>query len=127
MKRRNFLQLLGALAGVPFLPRTAAKPAAAVTGQNSVVGRRIIPVGAVQPYAGQIVPDGWLPCDGRAMSRLEHKPLFSVLGTIYGEGDGTRTFNVPDMIPRYPYGIKDPGHQHGREIFAQQYIIKAKA
>src|SRR5687767_4384487 len=41
------------------------------------------------------VPDGCLPCDGRAVERLTHAELFQVIGTTYGAGDGKTTFNVP--------------------------------
>jgi microcystin-dependent protein len=61
-------------------------------------------VGTVVPYAGSSVPTGWLLCDGTAVSRSTYSTLFSVLGTTYGAGNGTTTFNVPDLRQRFPLG-----------------------
>ena len=55
------------------------------------------PSGCVLPFAGKVVPNGWLLCDGSAVSRTEYKELFAVIGTDYGEGDGSTTFNVPNL------------------------------
>ncbi len=46
------------------------------------------------------VPDGWLPCDGSAVSRTTYAALFALLGTVYGSGNGTTTFNLPDLRGR---------------------------
>lgn len=54
------------------------------------------PVGAVTPYAGSTPPDGWLLCDGSEISRTNYARLFSVIGTTYGAGDGSSTFNLPN-------------------------------
>jgi len=53
--------------------------------------------GLVFPYAGGGVPAGFLLCDGSAVSRTTYARLFSVIGTTYGAGDGSTTFNVPDL------------------------------
>lgn len=58
------------------------------------------PVGTVFDFAGIDIPDGFLPCDGRALLRSEYAELFKVIGTIYGEGDGETTFNIPDTIEK---------------------------
>ena len=63
-----------------------------------------IPTGTVVPYAGTTAPSGWLFCDGAAVSRTGNSALFTVLGTTYGAGDGSTTFNVPDMGGRVPAG-----------------------
>jgi microcystin-dependent protein len=53
-------------------------------------------VGQIRAYAGEIIPDGWLPCDRRMLRRHVHPELFRVLGTKYGDGDGSNTaFNLP--------------------------------
>lgn len=62
------------------------------------------PTGAVVPYAGTTPPAGWIICDGRAVSRTTYAALFSVLGTTFGAGDGTTTFNVPNLSGRVPVG-----------------------
>lgn len=55
-----------------------------------------IPIGAMMAYASDIIPPGWLLCDGAAVSRTEYPTLFDRVGTNYGAGDGSTTFNVPD-------------------------------
>lgn len=62
------------------------------------------PTGAVVSYAGNAAPEGWLICDGRAVSRVTYAALFAVLGTRYGSGDGATTFTLPDLRGRMPVG-----------------------
>lgn len=64
----------------------------------------VLPVGMVSPYAGTAAPSGWLICDGTAVSRDTYANLFTVIGTTYGSGNGTSTFNVPDLRQRFPLG-----------------------
>ena len=64
-----------------------------------------IPVGAQLPFAGTTVPSGYLLCDGRAVSRTTYKDLFEVIGTTYGAGDGSTTFNLPDKRGRVSVGF----------------------
>jgi len=52
--------------------------------------------GMVSPYAGSVAPAGWLICDGSAISRTTYSALFAVIGTTYGAGDGSTTFNIPN-------------------------------
>lgn len=56
-----------------------------------------IPVGTVCDFAGPNPPVGWLLCYGQAVSRSTYSVLFSVLGTVYGAGNGSTTFNLPDL------------------------------
>lgn len=75
--------------------------------------------GAVQMYAGQITqsvsggvvtttaPTGWLLCDGSAVSRTMYDRLFRVIDTTYGAGDGSTTFNLPDMRGTFPLGVSN--------------------
>lgn len=62
------------------------------------------PPGVVLGYGGAAAPDGWLLCDGAAVSRSTYAALFAVLGTTYGPGDGSTTFNVPDLRGRTAVG-----------------------
>lgn len=62
------------------------------------------PPGAVTAYAGASAPDGWLMCDGSAVSRATYADLFAVSGVLYGSGDGSTTFNLPDLRQRFPLG-----------------------
>lgn len=55
-------------------------------------------------YAGAAAPSGWLLCDGSAVSRTTYSTLFAVVGTTYGVGDGSTTFNIPDLQGRFPMG-----------------------
>ncbi len=66
-----------------------------------------MPPGSVMPYAGAAAPDGWLMCDGSAVSRETYAALFAIIGITYGAGDGAATFNLPDMRARFPYGKND--------------------
>lgn len=62
------------------------------------------PVGTVVTYAGASAPDGWLACNGAAVSRTTYAALYAVLGTTYGVGDGSTTFNVPNLVDRTVVG-----------------------
>ena len=62
------------------------------------------PVGTVHAFAGVYAPNGWLLCNGQAVSRSQFSRLFSVISTRYGGGDGWSTFNVPDMRDRFIEG-----------------------
>lgn len=55
------------------------------------------PAGAVMHYAMQTAPDGWLVCNGAAVSRLTYPALFAAIGITYGAGDGATTFKLPDL------------------------------
>jgi microcystin-dependent protein len=63
------------------------------------------PVGCIQIYAGSTAPTGWLICDGSAVSRTTYANLFAVIGTTYGSGDGSTTFNVPNLKGTVPVGL----------------------
>lgn len=56
-------------------------------------------------YAGSTAPSGWVLCDGSAISRTDYAPLFAIIGTTFGVGDGSTTFNVPDMRGATPVGV----------------------
>lgn len=56
-----------------------------------------VPAGTVVAFAGQAAPSGYLLCNGAELSRTAYASLFSVIGTIYGNGDGSTTFSLPDL------------------------------
>ena len=62
------------------------------------------PAGIVMPFAGSTAPQGYLFCDGSAVDRTTYATLFAVIGTTYGAGDGSTTFNVPDISGRVVIG-----------------------
>ena len=68
--------------------------------------RSAMPVGTVVPFAGSSSPDSsWLVCDGSAVSRTTYSALFALIGTTYGAGDGSSTFNTPNLGGRVPVGL----------------------
>jgi microcystin-dependent protein len=67
--------------------------------------QQVIPAGSIQMYAGSTEPDGWMLCDGTAVSRTVFANLFSAIGVTYGGGNGSTTFNLPDMRSRMPVGV----------------------
>lgn len=68
-----------------------------------------VPVGAMVPYGGTTPPSGWLLCYGQAVSRTTYAALFAALGTAYGAGDGSTTFNLPDKRGRISVGLDNMG------------------
>jgi len=67
----------------------------------------LVPAGVTLPYAGNTVPGGYLFCDGSAISRTDYSELFEVIGTSFGVGDGSTTFNLPDTDDRCIVGSGD--------------------
>lgn len=79
------------------------------------------PVGMIAPFGGTTAPTGWLLCNGAAVSRTNYADLFAVIGTKYGAGDGSTTFNLPAAesgAALYPVGAADG-------LAKSSYIIKA--
>lgn len=73
------------------------------------VEKRVEPAGVIKAYGGATAPRGHLICDGAAVSRTTYADLFAAIGTTYGAGDGTTTFNVPNLKGRFPLGKSDAG------------------
>lgn len=61
-------------------------------------------VGSVIPFSGSTIPNGYLLCDGSAVSRTTYADLFAVVGTTYGAGDESTTFNLPNLSGKVPMG-----------------------
>ena len=99
-----------------------------------------VPAGTLIWYASNRIPSGWLPCDGSEVKRKQYPFLFTAIGTSFGSGNGTTTFNLPDLSNNFIRGwgpvndfdplrvfgsyqedllfshnhpISDPGHNHG--------------
>ena len=68
-------------------------------------GGDTLPIGAMLPYGSTTPPENWLICDGSEVSRTTYAELFNVIGTSYGSGDGTTTFNLPDKRGRVSVGF----------------------
>ena len=87
------------------------------------LNRTTVPVGSIQALA--YVPGapiaGWLYCNGDAVSRTTYADLFAAIGTTYGVGDGSTTFNLPDLRGVFLRGLDDgKGYDSGRAIGTYQ-------
>ena len=80
------------------IARAAAAATVTVNPQITVIAKP--PAGALMPFAGAAAPAGYLACDGSAVSRTTYAALYAAIGTTYGAGDGSTTFNVPDLERR---------------------------
>jgi microcystin-dependent protein len=60
------------------------------------------PVGSIKPWPTPTTPPGWMPCDGWEIDRTQYTDLFAVIGTYYGAGNGTTTFNIPNWFGMVP-------------------------
>ena len=79
----------------------------------------IMPTGALMPYAGTSAPTGFLLCYGQAISRSTYADLFSAISTTYGTGDGSSTFNLPDLRGRVIAGQDDMGGSSANRLTDQ--------
>lgn len=85
----------------------------------TAVQRLLIPAGTIWSMAyGSTTPSGWLPCDGRLVGRGSYPSLFTALGTVWGAGDGSSTFGIPDLrnyILRGAGGNQSVGQSRGAD------------
>ena len=82
-----------------------------LSGQNgitfpdaSIQAQAYLPSGMILYFANSTVPTGWLQCDGSAISRTTYANLYAAIGTVYGSGDGSTTFNLPDTRGQFIRG-----------------------
>ena len=66
-------------------------------------------IGSIAAFAGSSLPSGWLLCDGSAISRETYSALFDAVGTTYGTGDGSTSFNVPNLVDKFIEGAATAG------------------
>jgi microcystin-dependent protein len=71
---------------------------------NLGLGTFLVPTGSLIMWPSNTIPSDWKLCDGAAISRVTYATLFSLLGTAFGAGDGSTTFNLPNYKNRLPYG-----------------------
>lgn len=89
--------------------------------QNLGGGGAASPSGAINAYAGATAPSGWLLCDGEEVSRASYADLFNVIGETYGAGDGSTTFNLPDLRGEFVRGLDNGrGIDAGRTLGSDQ-------
>jgi len=69
----------------------------------------VLPIGSYIQFAGSQAPDGFLVCNGGEISRTTYSALFAVIGTTYGSGDGSTTFNLPNLTDRFLQGSSTSG------------------
>lgn len=94
-----------ALAPAPDLSSYATKSELEAAVQAAILAS--VPTGTILPFAGTVVPDGFLLCNGAAVSRTTYAKLFAAIGTKWGTGDGSTTFNLPDSEGRVFQGTTD--------------------
>ena len=75
-----------------------------VPSQYSITPASSVPTAAILPFGGSSAPSGFLICDGSAVSRVTYAGLFDAIGSTYGAGDGSLTFNVPNLGGSFPIG-----------------------
>lgn len=99
----NSLDRLGRAPMLAILPmggfriQNVGAPSAQTDAARLVDFGTYLPSGAIQDFAMNVAPAGWLVCDGTAYSRTTYASLFAAVGTTWGVGDGSTTFNVPDF------------------------------
>jgi microcystin-dependent protein len=112
------VKLDGDSSALPFVPDSLVDPHVFVVGDrvrceltdsrrlvvHGISGGAAAVPGVIQMFAASAPPPGWLICDGSAVSRTTYAALFAVIGTTYGAGNGTTTFNLPNLASRVPAG-----------------------
>lgn len=86
------------------IPTQKAVKAYIDTGGSAAYISSLIPTGLILPYGGSAAPTNWFLCDGTAKNRVTYATLFAIVGTTFGVGDGSTTFNLPDLRGRMPVG-----------------------
>lgn len=108
MNRMGWMLVVGIVLGFftgPDLIQSATRELADTDSAQTLSNKAgIIPTGGILSFGGSSSPSGYLLCDGSAVSRTTYAALFSALGTTYGTGDGSTTFNLPDLRGRSPLG-----------------------
>ena len=129
------------LTGVPTAPTAVQGTSSTQIATTAFVQQNSAPTGGLMMWPTATAPSGWLMCNGQAVSRATFSALFALIGTTFGAGDGSTTFNLPDYRDRMPIGantitaiagtggskdavvvshthtatssVSDPGHSHG--------------
>ena len=101
--------------------QTVVPPDGSVTQAKLASSVILIPTGMIAPFAMSTAPTGWLECDGSAVSRTTYADLFTALSTTHGVGDGSTTFNVPDLRGEFVRGWDNgKGTDSGRTFASSQ-------
>ena len=102
---------------------SVSKSGEVAAGDSNNKAVPVLPTGSVIPFAGKTAPTGWRMCQGQAVSRTTYAQLFSVIGTTFGSGDGSTTFNLPDLRGRVAVGV-DSDANLGKVEGSDSVIIK---
>lgn len=81
----------------------------ATNAKQARANLEVEPIGTIYAFAGNNIPSGYLPCNGSAISRTTYADLFAVIGTTYGSGDGSTTFNLPNLTDKFIQGSDTVG------------------
>lgn len=112
------------IAGVKTFSSSPVLPGNATTALQAVPKQQldlVIPAGAVLSFAMNYAPSGWLKANGVAVSRTTYAALFAAIGTTYGAGNGSTTFNIPDLRGEFIRGFDDgKGIDSGRVFGSSQ-------
>lgn len=97
-----------------YAPTLAANSNTTLTASTAWVQRALanfttIPIAAIVPTAADVAANGWFLCDGTAYNRTTYAALFAAIGTAYGTGNGSTTFNIPDLRGRFIAGADAMG------------------
>ena len=106
-KASEIRDTIGAIASNQGTENTGKVMAVAVDGNLVPTPASVLPIGATVQYCGDNVPDNFMWCDGSAISRTTYASLFAVIGTKYGKGNGSTTFNLPNFNSAVSWGAPD--------------------
>lgn len=84
-------------------------------------------IGSVTAFAMPTPPEGWLVCDGSAVSRTDYADLFAAIGTVWGNGDEIATFNLPDVRGEFIRGFDAGRGVDGDRVFASGQLGQIEA
>jgi hypothetical protein len=91
--------------------------------ENSSGSTYELPVGSITAYAGTNIPTGYLNCDGSTVSRTVYADLFTAIGTTWGAGDGSTTFNIPDLRSATLRGVGTPTLYTSNTVISLAQIV----
>ena len=81
----------------------------ATTAKQARANLEVEPIGTIYAFAGNNIPVGYLPCNGSEINRETYADLFAVIGTTYGSGNGSTTFNLPNLTDKFIQGSDTAG------------------
>lgn len=119
---RGLIKLATAPAAQAGTNATDAITPATLAAVLAALGVQLAPPGQVAAFARSVAPTGWLKANGAAVSRTTYNGLFAAIGTTFGAGDGSTTFNLPDMRGEFARGLDD-----GRGVNAGRTLGSAEA